>query len=364
MPRIDAFLKLAREQGCSDLHLAVGVPPMLRMNGELMPIRFRDLGDRELEAYVMEILTPAQRQRFQGGEDLDFAYVDAHEGRFRANIFRKATGLGATFRHIPAEIPALETLGLPPVLRELVDHTQGMVLVTGSTGTGKSTTLAALIDHINAERAVNIVSLEDPVEFVHRNRRAQVIQREVGTHVPGYAAGLRAALRQDPDVILVGELRDTDSVVMSMIAAETGHLVLSTLHTTSAVKTIDRILDALPTEQREQGKTFLAQNLHGVVTQTLVKTADGRGRRAVAECMRVNRAIARMIMTDKVHQIPSQMQTGRDQGMQLLDQALLEAIQRGEVDPDDAYRYASDKQAFQRYVTDAGLLPRIDLAGG
>ncbi|MFP4161935.1 MAG: type IV pilus twitching motility protein PilT, partial [Ectothiorhodospira sp.] len=318
----------------------------------------------ELEAYVQEILTPAQRQRFQAGEDLDFAYVDAHEGRFRANIFRKSTGVGATFRYIPAAIPALEGLGLPPLLQRLVDHNQGMVLVTGSTGTGKSTTLAALVDHINAHRAVNIISLEDPVEFVHRSRRAQVIQREVGTHVPDYAAGLRAALREDPDVILVGELRDTESVVMSMIAAETGHLVLATLHTTSAVKTIDRILDALPQEQREQGKTFLAQNLHGVVTQTLVKTPDGRGRRAVAECLRVNRAIARMIMTDKVHQIPSQMQMGRDQGMQLLDQALLEAIQRGEVDPDDAYLYATDKQAFQRHVTNADLLPRINLAGG
>ncbi|SEK44106.1 type IV pilus twitching motility protein PilT [Ectothiorhodospira marina] len=364
MPRIDAFLKLAREQGCSDLHLAVGVPPMLRMNGELMPIRFRDLGDRELEAYVMEILTPAQKDRFRGGDDLDFSYVNDDVGRFRANLFRKATGVGATFRYIPAQAPALDSLGLPPVVTRMVDHHQGMVLVTGSTGTGKSTTLAAIIDHINTRRSVNIISLEDPVEFVHRCKRAQVIQREVGTHVPSFAKGLRAALRQDPDVILVGELRDVDSIIMSMVAAETGHLVLGTLHTTSAVKTIDRILDALPLEQREQGKTFLSQNLHGVVTQNLVKSADGRGRRAIVECLVMNRAIARMIMSDKVHQIPSQMQTGRDQGMQLLDQALLEAIQRNEVDPDDAYQYATDKQAFQRFVTDSSLLPRINLAGG
>ncbi|MCG5501648.1 PilT/PilU family type 4a pilus ATPase [Ectothiorhodospira sp. A-7R] len=364
MPRIDAFLKLAREQGCSDLHLAVGLPPLLRMNGDIMPIRFRDLAARELEAYVMEILTPAQKQRFGEGDDLDFSYVTDEVGRFRANLYRKATGIGATFRHIPAQAPNLDSLGLPPVVKTLIEHHQGMVLVTGSTGTGKSTTLAAIIDYINTHRAVNIISLEDPVEFVHQSKRAQVIQREVGNHVPSYAHGLRNALREDPDVILVGELRDVDSMIMAMIAAETGHLVLGTMHTTSAVKTIDRILDSLPLEQREQGKTFLSQNLHGVITQTLVKSADGRSRRAVVEILVINRAIAKMIMTDKVHQIPTQMQTGRTQGMQSLDQALLEAVQRNEIDPDDAYQFALDKKSLQRFVTDTSLLPKIDLAGG
>jgi len=364
MARINAFLKLGREQGCSDLHLAVGVPPMLRMNGELMPIKFRDLGDRELEGYVLEILTPTQRQRFRDGEDLDFSYVAEEVGRFRVNLFRKATGVGATFRHVPASVPELDELGLPPVVHQLIEHHQGMVLVTGSTGTGKSTTLAAIIDHINSRRSVNILSLEDPIEFVHHSKQAQVIQREVGTHVKSYADGLRAALREDPDVILVGELRDAESMTMAMIAAETGHLVLGTLHTTSATKTIDRILDAIPIELREQAKTFLSQNLHGVLTQSLVKTADGRGRRAVVECLVITRAIAKMIMTDKVHQIPSQMQTGRERGMQLLDQALMEALEKKLIDPDDAYLHANDKKAFQRFVTDASLLPKINLAGG
>jgi twitching motility protein PilT len=364
MARIDAFLKLGREQGCSDVHLAVGVPPMLRMNGDLMPIRFRDLGDRELEGYVQEILTPIQRQRFAEGEDLDFSYVAGEVGRFRVNVFRKATGVGATFRHVPAMPPGLDELGLPAVVRDLIDHHQGMVLVTGSTGTGKSTTLAAIIDHINTHRPVNIISLEDPIEFVHRSKRAQVVQREVGTHISGYTDGLRAALREDPDVILVGELRDSESITMAMIASETGHLVLGTLHTTSAVKTIDRILDAMPPELREQGKTFLAQNLHGVLTQALVKRADGRGRRVVVETLVITRAIAKMIMTDKTHQIPSQMQTGRDRGMQLFDQALMEAVEKKLVDPDDAYLQANDKKLFQRFVTDASLLPKINLAGG
>lgn len=364
MPRIDAFLKLGREQGCSDLHLAVGVPPMLRMNGDIKPIKFRELAERELEAYMLEILTPTQLKRFSEGEDLDFSYVAERVGRFRVNLYRKATGVGAAFRHVPAVVPSLGELGLPGVLEELISHRQGMILVTGSTGTGKSTTLAAIIDHINERRALNIISLEDPIEFVHRSKRAQVIQREVGTHVSGYVDGMRAALREDPDVILVGELRDAESVIMAMIAAETGHLVLGTLHTTSAVKTIDRILDAMPSEMRDQGKTFLAQNLLGVLTQTLVKSADGRGRRAVVETLLITRGIAKMIMTDKVHQIPSQVQTGRERGMQLMDQALMEALEKRLIDPNDAYLHANDKKLFQRFVTDANLLPRINLAGG
>ena len=364
MPRIDAFLKLGREQGCSDIHLAVGVPPLLRMNGDIMPIKFRELGDRELQGYVFELLTENQKAEFRKGEDLDFSYMSQEAGRFRVNVFRKSTGIGATFRHIPTKIPSLSELGLPPLINNLADHHQGMVLVTGSTGTGKSTTLAAVLDHINRQRAVNILTLEDPIEFVHESQRAQVVQREIGTHVPSFTAGLRAALREDPDVILVGELRDSDSIMMAMVAAETGHLVLGTLHTTTAVKTIDRIIDALPMEQREQGKSFLSQNLRGVVTQILVKTADGRGRCAIIESLVMNHAVGKLLLSDKTHQIPSLMQTGREQGMQLLDQALLEAIQRKEVDPNDAYLYAQDKKQFQRFVTDASLLPRVELAGG
>ena len=362
MARIDAFLKLGTQQGCSDVHLAVGVPPMLRMHGDLLPIKFRDLRAAELEGYIAEILTRSQAEHFARGNDLDFSYVSADGGRFRVNVYRKETGIGATFRAIPSEVPTLDKLGLPPIVTKLCDYHQGMILVTGSTGTGKSTTLAAMIDYLNSTRKLNIISLEDPIEFVHRSKNSQVIQRELGTHIPSFAEGVRAAMREDPDVILVGELRDGETIRMAMTAAETGHLVLGTLHTTSAVKTIDRIIDALPVEEREQTKSFLAQSLIAVVTQVLVKTADGRGRKAICEVMVMTKAIAKLIQSDQTHQIPSQLQTGRDVGMQLLDQALLAAIQAREIDPDDAYAYATEKRLFQKYITDTSMLPKVDLA--
>ncbi len=357
MARIDAFLKLGMAQGCSDIHLAVGVPPMLRLHGDLMPIKFRDLGDQELEGYVEEILSESQKDRFRRREDIDFSYVSGDGGRFRVNVYHKATGVGATFRNIPSVIPSLDSLGLPAVISKFCDQHQGMVLVTGSTGTGKSTTLAAMIDFLNATRSLNIISLEDPIEFVHSSKRSQVVQRELGTHIPSFAEGVRASLREDPDVILVGELRDGETISMAMTAAETGHLVLGTLHTTSAVKSVDRIIDALPADQREQTKSFLAHSLHAVITQNLVKTPDGRGRRAVVEIMVMNRAIAKLIMTEQTHQIPAQLQTGKDAGMQLMDQALLNAINAKLIDPDDAYRFAADRKKFERFVTDTTVLP-------
>ena len=363
MARIDAFLKLGTQQGCSDVHLAVGVPPMLRLYGDLLPIKFRELRAVELEGYIAEILTQSQNDHFARGHDLDFSYVSAEGGRFRVNVFRKDTGIGATFRSIPSAVPTLEKLALPQVVTKLCDFHQGMVLVTGSTGTGKSTTLAAMIDHLNQTRRLNIISLEDPIEFVHPSKNSQVIQRELGTHIPSFAEGVRAAMREDPDVILVGELRDGETISMAMTAAETGHLVLGTLHTTSSVKTIDRIIDALPVEEREQTKSFLAQSLLAVVTQVLVKTADGHGRKAICEVLMMTKAIAKLIQTEQTHQIPTQLQMGRDLGMQLMDQALLAAIAARTVDPDDAYVYASEKRAFQKYVTDTSMLPKIDIAG-
>ncbi len=360
MPRIDSFLKLGLAQGCSDVHLAVGVPPMLRMNGDLMPIKFRELTNTELENYVMEILSDSQKDHFGSGKDLDFSYVSQDGGRFRVNLFRKDTGVGAVFRYIPNEVPTLEGLDIPDVIRDFCDFHQGMVLVTGSTGTGKSTTLAAMINHLNQTRNLNIISLEDPIEFVHPSKNCQIIQRELGTHLRSFADGVRSAMREDPDVILVGELRDAETISMAMTAAETGHLVLGTLHTTGAVKTIDRIVDALPGELREQTKSFLSQSLKAVVTQVLLKTPDGHGRKAVFEILVNNRAISKLIMNDQSHQIPAQLQTGRDFGMQLMDMALLEAIEAKEVDPDDAYRFASDKRKFQRFVTDTSLVPVLE----
>ena len=363
MARIDAFLKLGTQQGCSDIHLAVGVPPMVRQHGDLEAIKFRDLRDTELEGYLMEILTPNQSDHFRIGHDLDFSYVSTDGGRFRVNIYRKDTGIGATFRAIPSEIPTLEKLGLPPIVTKLCDYHQGMILVTGSTGTGKSTTLAAMINLLNKSRRLNIVSLEDPIEFVHRSKSSQIIQRELGTHIPSFAEGVRAAMREDPDVILVGELRDAETIRMAMTAAETGHLVLGTLHTTSATKTIDRLIDALPAEEREQTKAFLSQSLLAVVTQILVKGTDGRSRRALVEVMVMTKAIAKLITTDQTHQIPTQLQMGKEFGMQLFDQALQAALNAREIDPDDAYAYATNKSMFQRFVTDTSMLPQLDATG-
>jgi twitching motility protein PilT len=364
LARIDAFLKLGASQGCSDVHLAVGVPPMLRMNGDLLPIKFRNLAEAELESYVTEILTPTHQDQFRKGHDVDFSYVSEDNARFRVNVFRKDTGVGAVFRAIPSDVPSLDSLNLPPVVKKFCDFHQGMVLVTGSTGTGKSTTLAAMIDHLNQTRRLNIISLEDPIEFVHRSKQSQVIQRELHTHLPSFAEGVRAAMREDPDVILVGELRDAETVRWAMTAAETGHLVLGTLHTTSAVKTIDRIVDALPPEEREQTKSFLSQSLLGVVTQFLVRTPDLRARKAICEVMVMNRAIGKLITSEQSHMIPSQLQTGREVGMQTLDQALLAAIQAREIDPEDAFGYAIDKKPFARYVPEGTAILKADVTQG
>lgn len=362
MARIDAFLKLGRDQGCTDIHLAVGLPPLLRHLGELMPIKYRDLTDQEMDSLVFEILTSEQTEKFKAGFDVDFAYESDEVGRFRVSLYRKVTGIGAAFRLIPSEIPSLDELGLPAAASSFLDIHQGLILVTGATGTGKSTTLASMLDLLNRTRRLNIITLEDPIEHIHKSQKSLVVQREVGTHVENFAEGLRAALREDPDVILVGELRDPETVLMAMTAAETGHLVLGTLHTTSAAKTLDRIIDATPTELKAQTANFLAQHLHGVISQKLVKSVDGRSRKAIIEVFINTPAIANLIHTGKIFQIPSILQTGRDKGMQLMDQALLEALQKKEIDPDDAYLHSTDKKMFQRFVTNPDLLPQMDLA--
>ncbi len=362
MARLDAFLKLGREQGCSDIHLAVGTPPMIRLHGELQPIKYRDLSRDELHDLIYEILEPEQQTVFDQGEDLDMSYVDEDGGRYRVNLFRKMTGVAGVFRVIPPKIPTMAELGLPPVVEKMLHANQGLILVTGATGTGKTTTLAAMIDWLNRNRRYNIITLEDPIEFMHESKESLVVQRSVGVHVKSFSEGLHDALREDPDVILVGELRDPETIGLAMTAAETGHLVLGTLHTTSAVKTLDRIIDAMPTEQKPLAATFLAQHLQGVISQKLVRTADGRGRRAILEIMVNTPGIANLILNRKIFQIPASLQTGRELGMQLMDQALLEAIQRKEIDPDDAYVHATDKKQFQRFVTNPELLPQVNLA--
>jgi len=363
MPRINAFLELGRNQGASDIHFAVGRPPMVRVLGAVKPVKYRPLDKSELQGLIDEILTVQQKAHFDAGNDLDIAYADPDVGRFRVNLYHKLTGIGAAFRVIPFKVPTLDELHHPPVLKRLTDYSHGLILVTGATGTGKTTTLAAMIDHINARRRLNIITLEDPVEFLHGSQQSLVVQREIGSHVISFSEGLRAALREDPDVILVGELRDPETIALAMIAAETGHLVLGTLHTTGCVKTIDRIIDVMPTEQKQQAQVFLAQHLRGVISQRLVRTLDGDSRKAVLEILVNTPAIGNLIVNNKVFQIASQLLTGREKGMQQMDQALMEAIRNKELDPNDAYLNADDKKLFQRFVTDPELLPQVTLAG-
>jgi len=363
LARIDTFLELGRKQGCSDIHFAAGRPPLVRQLGRLSPVKFRDLAADEVKDLLFEILSDEQKEEVGKGRDLDFAYSGEGIGRFRVNVFRKIGGWGATFRVVPPEVPRLADLGLPDVVETFSEIRQGLVLVTGAAGTGKTTTLAALVDVMNRRHKLNIITLEDPIEYIHQSRESLVIQREVGTHVRSFAVGLRATLREDPDVILVGELRDLETISLAMTAAETGHLVFGTLHTTSAAKTLDRIIDVVPARQKGQTALFLSQHLLGVISQVLVRTSDGQGRRAVVEVMVSTPAISSLILHRKIYLIPDKLQTGRAQGMQLLDQALLEGVREGVLDPNDAYLRASDRKLLQRYVTDPSILPRVSIGG-
>jgi twitching motility protein PilT len=336
---------------------------MLRMMGDINPIHYRALTADELRGLVYEILSESQRAAFETERDLDFCYSPTETERYRFNVFRKRGEVAAAIRIVPSKIPALADLGLPPIVSRLAQSPNGLLLVTGPTGSGKTTTLAAIVNMLNETKALNIIAIEDPVEFVHKSKASLVVQREVGTSVPSFAAGLRSALREDPDVILAGELRDADTITTAITAAETGHLVLGTLHTMSAVKTIDRIIDLLPEDAKRQGAMLLAQHLRGVVSQTLLVRPNRQARRAIAEVLVMTPAIANLVLTGKTIQIPALMMTGRDQGMCLMDQMLLDAVQAKEVDPDAAYQHAQDKKLLQRFVTDPKLLPQVSLVG-
>jgi twitching motility protein PilT len=360
MPRIDAFLQLAREQGCSDIHFAVGQPPLVRMDGHLTPLKYRTLSADETQAILEEVLTQARLDElFQRGS-VDLSYGGAEIGRFRINVFRKQTGWGAACRVLPITVPELSGLGLPSIVSEFATLTSGLVLVTGGTGCGKSTTLAAMINEMNKHRHSTIVTLEDPVEFVHESRNCQIVQREVGSDIRTFADGLRSALRQDPDVIMVGELRDPESIALAIEASETGHLVLGTLHTRGAYQTLHRLVDVFPADAQHQVRHTLSENLRAVVSQELVRVADGRGRRAVVEIMVVTPAVAQLIREQKIFQVPATMATGRRLGMQLMDQALLSLVKSGDIDPDEAFLRASDKSDLARFVTRADLMSLAD----
>ena len=346
MAKIDKLFQLLQQQGGSDLHLSSGNPPLIRAAGHLKPAMNQALSHEQYRSLLYEIMSEAQRAEFEARHDLDFAYeVQELNARFRANIFMGRLGISAVFRIIPAEILTAAQLGLPATVLELADYKKGLVLVTGPTGSGKSTTLAAMVDHINRNRNEHILTVEDPIEFVHRGRKSLINQREVGVHTESFASALKAALREDPDIILVGEMRDLETIELAITAAETGHLVFGTLHTSSAAKTVDRLVNVFPTTQQEQIRTMLAESLRGVVAQNLLRTIDGK-RCAALEILKVNSAAANLIREGKTFQIPSIIQTGRKDGMQLMDQALQELVNTKRIDLDEARRYAVNKSQF------------------
>jgi twitching motility protein PilT len=361
MPRIDAFLQLGREQGASDVHFTEGLPPLIRLDGELTPIKYRNLTEVEINSILTEILGDRKRRDLEDGGAVDLSYSNETVGRFRVNVFQQARGLSAVCRVIPDTVIPLSELGLPALVNQVTNLNAGLVLVTGATGSGKSTTLAAIIDQINEKREANIITLEDPVEFLHRSKKSLVVQRELGVHVNSFRDGLRAALREDPDVILVGELRDPETITLAMEASETGHLVLATLHTRGAAQTIDRILDSFPEEAHNQVRHTLADNLKYVICQELVRASDGRGRRAATEILMVVPAVQQLIRDGRTFQISGAISTGRRFGMHLMDHSLMNLVRAGDIDPDHAFILARDKADFAPHVSDPALAGGIDL---
>lgn len=350
MPQIDQFLRLLVQQGGSDLHLSCGSPPVLRVHGHLQRVRFRELTPQDMRALILEILGAEQRERFEATRDLDFAYEIPQVARFRGNAFVQHRGMGAVFRVIPSRIPSADELNLPPAIREFTRLNKGLVLVTGPTGSGKSTTLAAMVDLINQTRPDHVLTIEDPIEFVHTPRLALINQREVGPHTASFAAALRAALREDPDGILVGEMRDRETVSLALTAAETGHLVLGTLHTNSAHKTVDRIIDIFPADQQEQVRAMLSESLRGVIAQQLLRRKGGAGRVAAHEILVGTPAVGNLIREGKTFQLPSIIQTGKKDGMIQMDQSILAHLMAGTIDAAEAYAKAHDKAAFRQYL--------------
>jgi len=350
MAKIDALFRMMREQGASDLHLSTGNPPIFRLHGEMVRLNFKSLADEELREVLFEILDEKQRAHFEATKDLDFAYAVPDLARFRGNIFMQHRGIAGVFRIIPSKILSADDLSLPEGVRRMTNFKKGLVLVTGPTGSGKSTTLAAMIDLINSTRKEHILTLEDPLEFIHENKLSLLNQRQIGEHTESFASALRAALREDPDIILVGEMRDLTTISLAMSAAETGHLVFGTLHTNTAAKTIDRIIDVFPTDQQEQVRAMLSESLKGVVCQQLLKTADGKGRTAALEIMIGTPAIGNLIREGKTFQIPSIIQTAKKDGMQLMDQHLLDLLKTKRINPEEAYRCAIDKKQFEQYL--------------
>ena len=350
MAQIDAFFKLMNDQGASDLHLMAGQQPVLRVLGELERVKYKELDNDGLKAMLYEIAPEEKVKVFEETGDVDFAYEIPGLARYRANFFEQRNGVGAVFREIPSTILTCEQLGLPPVVQKLASLPRGLVLVTGPTGSGKSTTLAAIIDEANKTRKDHIITVEDPIEFVHKSAKAIVNHREVGLHTRSFASALRGALREDPDIILVGEMRDLETISLAIEASATGHLVFGTLHTSSAAKTVDRIIEVFPTNQQEQIRNTLSDGLRAVVAQNLFKRIDKKGRCAALEIMIATAAVRNLIREGKTFQIPSMIQTGKKYGMQPLDDAIMNFLNKKMISPDEAYAKSNDKSKFLPFL--------------
>ena len=350
MAKIDAFFKLMHEQGASDLHLVSGQPPALRIRGDMERVKYKTLDTDELRGMLYEIAPEDKVKVFEETGDIDFGYEIPGLARYRANFFMQKYGVAAVFREIPSDILTTEQLGLPPVIPKLASLPRGLVLVTGPTGSGKSTTLAAIIDVANRTRKDHIITIEDPIEFVHQIQGCIVNHREVGIHTRTFKAALRGALREDPDIILVGEMRDLETTSLAIEAASTGHLVFGTMHTPSAPKTVDRVIEIFPASEQAQIRSTLSDGLRAVVAQVLFKRIDKKGRVAALEILIANSAVRNLIRESKTHQIPSMIQTGKRYGMQLLDDAIMDLYNKGIISAEDAYLKANDKSHFRPLI--------------
>ena len=358
MARFDSFLRLVADQQASDLHFDAGSVPVIRHDGDLTPLPFRKLTEAECRRFIREILTPEERKALDEQNELDFVYALDGVGRFRVNVFNHSRGIGAVFRVIPNQIPTVEQLGLPTSLHKFCEYQNGLVLVCGPTGSGKTSTLAALVNHINnrSDKSRHVITIEDPVEFLHEPVNSVITQRQVGLHTESFASALRSALRESPDVIVVGEMRDLETINLALSAAETGTLVFGTLHTNSAAKAVDRLVDAFPEETREQMRGVISVMLRGIVAQHLVKRSSGEGRIAAVEILIQTFALSHMIRENKVHQIQGYLQSAENDGtgMQSLDSCLLRYVRQDLVDANEAIRLANDPDQLKRQI---GELP-------
>lgn len=363
MAKLDPFFKLVVETGASDLHLSVGNPPLIRLHGDLQRVKYKALEEDELREMLYEIAPEEVIKRFEEEGEVDFGLEIPGLARFRVNYYKERKGIAAAFRIIPTRVKTIEELGLPLVLNKLALLPKGLVLVTGPTGSGKSTTLAAIIDYANRMRYDHIITIEDPIEFIHEPKNCLINQREVGTHTKSFANALRAALREDPDIILVGEMRDRETIMLALEATLTGHLVLSTLHTISAAQTINRIIDVFPPEEQAQIRATLSEALRAVISQTMFKRIDRPGRIVALEILIATPAVRNLIREGKVHQIPSMIQTGKKYGMMSLDDCIMDYLSRGIISPEEAFIKAVDKSRFLPFVQNREIVDFTEIPG-